>query len=152
MKKAVMIYNPNSGLDDLFKKKDRLDTKKCISIFEKYGYEVEIYRTKYPGHAKEIVSTLPSNVDFVVSVGGDGTFNETMTGNFLRKKRIVVSHSADMKLHYPAFFRIFFRKKFDHICAVFIKLLFCKVFLISALCKDLFDFILARLNVGYIRK
>ena len=92
MKKAVMIYNPNSGLDDLFQKRNKLDIKKCISIFEKYDYEVKIYKTKYSGHAKEIVSTLPNDIDFVVSVGGDGTFNETMTGNFLRKKRIVVSH------------------------------------------------------------
>ena len=92
MKKAVMIYNPNSGLVDLFRNKNKIDIKRCVRIFEKYGYQVELYKTKYSGHTCEIVSSLEENIDFVVSVGGDGTFNEAMTGNFSRKNKLVMSH------------------------------------------------------------
>ena len=35
---------------------------------------------------------MPEEIDLVISVGGDGTLNEVMTGNFLRKKRLVIAH------------------------------------------------------------
>ena len=47
--------------------------------------------TCHKGHAKEIVQQL-SFVDLVVSVGGDGTFNEIMTGNFNRNQPLLLSH------------------------------------------------------------
>ena len=56
-----------------------------------YDYEPEIIFSKYKGHITEIVSKL-DNVDLVITLGGDGTFNEAMTGNFKRKKRLLLSH------------------------------------------------------------
>lgn len=81
-----MIYNPNSGHTlngDMLKSAKR--------IFPEYGYNLKIVPTQYAGHAKEIVSHL-DYVDLVVSVGGDGTFNEVVTGNMQRKDRLIVAN------------------------------------------------------------
>lgn len=86
MKKCVIIYNPLSGKKVKFK---------YLSQFEKmlnnYGYEVEIIHTEYKGHTTEIVKSLEP-VDLVLSIGGDGTFNESITGNYMRKDRLVCAH------------------------------------------------------------
>ena len=86
MKNCIIIYNPNSGhtMDD-----DNLKSVK--TILPKYGYNVKIIPTKYAGHAKEIVSHL-EQCDLVISVGGDGTFNEVVTGNMQRKNRLLVAN------------------------------------------------------------
>lgn len=86
MKNCVVIYNPNSGKTV---KKDF--TEKFTNILKDYNYDVEFIKTKYKGQAKEIVEEI-KNADLVISIGGDGTFNEIMTGNFLRKERIVLAH------------------------------------------------------------
>ena len=92
MRKAVLIYNPHSGLATKKRKKQMAEFTKYSDLFHKYGYQLETYKTKYHGHAREIVKNLPDDIDLVVSIGGDGTFNEAMTGNFERKKRILISH------------------------------------------------------------
>ena len=86
MKNCIIIYNPNSGKG--IKEKDML---KFEEILNEYDYNMNIIKTEYKGHAKEIVKNL-KNTDLVISIGGDGTFNESMTGNFERKKRILISH------------------------------------------------------------
>ncbi len=87
MKKCVVIYNPNSG------KKNKKDfTNKFLDILKKYNYDAEIIPSKHRGHIIEIVKDLPEDIDLVVSLGGDGTFNESMRGNFRREKRLVLSH------------------------------------------------------------
>ena len=87
MKNCVVIYNPNSG--HIFKAKYLKEYK---NILNKHKYNVKLIGTEYHGHAKEIVSHLDSNTDLVISMGGDGTFNEVMTGNLERKKRLVLAH------------------------------------------------------------
>ena len=86
MKKCILIYNPNSG---------RVKIKKYLpeiqKILNKYDYESEVIPTKYKNHATEIVNNLPQ-VDLVMSFGGDWTFNEVMTGNFQRKKKLLLTH------------------------------------------------------------
>lgn len=91
MKKAVFIYNPNSGKKTMKKIKDVADFKKIEKMFNSYNYEVTFMETKYANHANEIVSKL-DNTDLVVSLGGDGTFNEVVTGNSKRKDRLLVTH------------------------------------------------------------
>jgi len=86
LKKCIIIYNPNSGHREV--KKYLPDIEKLLN---KKDYEVEIYATKHKGHAIEIVSNLPK-VDLVMSFGGDGTFNEVMTGNFKRKEKLLLTH------------------------------------------------------------
>lgn len=86
MKKCLVIYNPNSGK---YNKEDTLP--KIEKILKDYNYDSKVFETKYKGHAIEIVSTC-ENYDLVISIGGDGTFNEVMTGNFKRKERLVLCH------------------------------------------------------------
>lgn len=91
MKKAIFIYNPNSGKKTRKKIKAVADFKKIKAIFTTYDYDVTFIETKYQGHARKIVRELPP-LDLVISVGGDGTYNEVMSGNFERKQRLVLSH------------------------------------------------------------
>ena len=87
MKKSVLICNPNSGKNN----KDVL-AQKCKNLLKEYGYSVDIMFTKYAGHAKKIIADLPETIDLVISLGGDGTFNEVVTGNLKRKKKLLLTH------------------------------------------------------------
>lgn len=86
MKTCAVIYNPVSGKKNNFK---------YLSQFQKilldYGYQSTIYYTEYKKHAVKLVSELEP-VDLVLSIGGDGTFNEVVTGNYMRKKRLICAH------------------------------------------------------------
>lgn len=86
MKKCVVIYNPMSG-----RKKCIKYIPKIMDIIKTYDYDVESIPTEYSGHATVIVENL-NHVDLVMSIGGDGTFNEVITGNLRRKKKITLSH------------------------------------------------------------
>ena len=86
LKKCVVIYNPNSGHKEVKKY-----LKEIEKLLLKKDYETEIHATKYRGHAIEIVKNLPK-VDLIMSFGGDGTFNEVMTGNFYRKEKLLLTH------------------------------------------------------------
>ena len=86
MKKCVVIYNPNSGHT---LKKKMIPTYKAL--IEKYDYKVQFIPTQYKGHAKETVQHI-GYVDLIMSMGGDGTFNEIVYGNSLRKNQLVLAH------------------------------------------------------------
>ena len=86
LKKCVVIYNPHSGRHV----KDKF-LPQFEKILEKYGYESKIIHTEYKGHTTEIVKNLEP-VDLVLSIGGDGTFNESIRGNCMRKERLVCAH------------------------------------------------------------
>lgn len=86
MKKCLIVYNPNSG-----KYNKEVTLPKIEKILNEYDYSVIIEKTKYKGDATSIVANI-DKCDLVVSIGGDGTFNEVMTGNFMRKDRIVLCH------------------------------------------------------------
>ncbi len=87
MKKCVLIYNPNSGL---IPRENILN--KLKKIVNSYDYSCDVYLTNHKGHTSEIVSSLPDDTSLVISIGGDGTFNEAMTGNFKREKKLVLAH------------------------------------------------------------
>lgn len=86
MKNCVVIFNPNSG--NSLKSEDIFI---CRKYLKEYGYIPRFMPTQYAGHAKEIVSHI-DKIDVVFSIGGDGTFNEVVTGNLLRKDRLVLCH------------------------------------------------------------
>ena len=86
MKNCIVIYNPNSG--NTLKNDDMVICKKLLN---EYGYVPKLVPTQYAGHAKEIVSHI-EKIDVIFSVGGDGTFNEVVTGNLLRKERLILCH------------------------------------------------------------
>ncbi len=87
MKKCAVIYNPYSG-----KKSKEKFLDKFLKILTDKGYDPVLYHSKYKGHIIELVRDLSDDTLLVISLGGDGTFNEAMRGNFRRKKRLVLSH------------------------------------------------------------
>lgn len=86
MKKCVVIYNPKSGK----KRKENFfdDIQKTLA---KYNYDSKIIITEYAGHAEFLTETM-EECDLLISIGGDGTFNEVMTGNFRREQMLLLAH------------------------------------------------------------
>jgi len=75
MKKMLFIMNPISG-----QKKAAKYLPEIISLFNRAGYEVITYITGCQGDATRMAALRGGDVDLVVCCGGDGTFNETITG------------------------------------------------------------------------
>lgn len=87
MKKCVVIYNPNSG-----KNIKENFIPEFIKVLNAHNYDVNFIYTKYKYHAFKIIDEIPDDTDLVISLGGDGTFNEIVTGNLKRKHRLLLSH------------------------------------------------------------
>lgn len=87
MDTCVVIYNPKSGR----KKLNMMEFDKFKKILNDYNYTSRIIFTEYRGHAQKLVREL-ENVDLVISIGGDGTFNEAVRGNIGRKKQLLHAH------------------------------------------------------------
>lgn len=51
-----------------------------IAIFNRGGYDVTVHMTEDRGDATKVVKRLAKDMDMVVCCGGDGTFNETVSG------------------------------------------------------------------------
>lgn len=75
MKKMLLIMNPVSG-----QKKANKFLPEIVSLFNRADYEVITYMTGCQGDATRMASLRGGDVDLVVCCGGDGTFNETITG------------------------------------------------------------------------
>ena len=75
MKKMLFIVNPISG-----QKKALKFLPEIISLFNRADYEVITYMTGAQGDATRMAALRGGDVDLVVCCGGDGTFNETITG------------------------------------------------------------------------
>lgn len=86
MKTCELICNLESG-----KGIKRKNIEEIIKKIEKYGYKTNLYLTEKNGDAKEYVKNL-KQVDLVLSIGGDGTFNEIVSGNYERKDKLLLSH------------------------------------------------------------
>lgn len=86
MKTCELICNLESG-----KGIKKRDLKGIYKKLEKHGYQTNLYVTQKSGDAKEHIETL-EHADLVLSIGGDGTFNEIVTGNYQRKEKLVLSH------------------------------------------------------------
>lgn len=86
MKTCELICNKESGKGI---KAETLD--KIIRKIESHGYKANLYITQKKGDAKEYVKNLET-ADLVLSIGGDGTFNEVVSGNQQRKEKLVLSH------------------------------------------------------------
>jgi len=86
MKECILICNLESGKGIKQKNIDQIKT-----TIEKYEYKTKLYITKKSGDAKHIVKNA-KKVDLVLSIGGDGTFNEIVSGNYERKEKLLLSH------------------------------------------------------------
>lgn len=86
MKKCAVVYNPESG-----RPKDKKDIGNLPEILSVNGYETIMCPTKGPKDAVNIIKNLSDDIDLVVCCGGDGTLNEGVTGNLLRKKKLLMT-------------------------------------------------------------
>ncbi len=75
MKKLLFLVNPCAG-----KRRANPLLAQIIDIFNRGGYEVIAYMTACRGDATRIVRQRGADVDRIVCCGGDGTFNETISG------------------------------------------------------------------------
>jgi len=75
MKRMLFIMNPFAG-----QKKANKFLPEIIGIFNRAGYEVVAHMTEGQGDAARVVEQRAHTMDLIVCCGGDGTFNETVTG------------------------------------------------------------------------
>jgi len=82
--KCLIIYNPNSG-----KALHGHVLSQYRKILHKNGYLVDVIKTKYCLHAADVVANA-NDYDIVFSIGGDGTLNEVVKGNYLREEPLTI--------------------------------------------------------------
>ena len=75
MKKMLFVMNPYSGMRRASKY-----LADIIALFNEADYEVIAHMTRGQGDAIQIVKNRAKDMDLIVCCGGDGTFNETVTG------------------------------------------------------------------------
>ncbi len=75
MKKILFIINPKAG-----KTRSRSSLFDAAAIFSEAGALVRIRLTKKQGDARCFAAEEAADYDLVVCAGGDGTFNETVSG------------------------------------------------------------------------
>lgn len=74
-KKLLLIVNPFSG-----KKLANKHLVDIISVFSKNNFETLTFITTSRGNATDLAKEYANKVDKVVCIGGDGTFNEVVSG------------------------------------------------------------------------
>ncbi|MBI9009974.1 MAG: diacylglycerol kinase family lipid kinase [Tenericutes bacterium] len=88
MKKVMLIYNPKSGNQKFDRNLDFV----IKTLKEKYD-DILVCKTNAQGHATDFArEACEKNVDLVVIVGGDGTFNETVNGLMEYEKRPIIGY------------------------------------------------------------
>ena len=75
-KKLLLIINPVSGM-----RLGAIYTPKIVSTLSDGGYDVFLMMTTKRGDAKIWAETYGKDFDLIVACGGDGTFNEVVSGN-----------------------------------------------------------------------
>ena len=75
LKKLLFVLNPYAGM-----RKASKALTDILAVFNRADYDVHMYVTAEPGDAVGAVAKLAPGMDMVVCSGGDGTFNETVTG------------------------------------------------------------------------
>ena len=75
MKKMLFVMNPYSGM-----RRANKYLADIITLFNQADYEVVVHMTRGQGDATEIVKNKAKEMDLIVCCGGDGTFNETVSG------------------------------------------------------------------------
>jgi len=87
MKKLLFILNPCAGM-----KKASRSLPDILSVFNRADYDVRVYITDQQGDAVRAVKELAGDMDLVVCCGGDGTFNETISGVLERGLQLPVGY------------------------------------------------------------
>lgn len=87
MKKIAIVYNPESG-----KHNNHRFINYVSKLMDKYKFNDMYCPTQRKGDATEIIKNLPNDLDMVLVAGGDGTLNEAINGNCLRKERLTLAY------------------------------------------------------------
>lgn len=75
MKKLLLVVNPRAG-----QKKARRYLADIVDVFNRAGYTVVTHMTEGQGDGERAVARHAPDMDIIVCCGGDGTFNETVSG------------------------------------------------------------------------
>lgn len=75
MKRMLLVINPFAGTKKIVKY-----TMQVVEIFNRAGYDVSVHVTESVGDAARVVEERAGGMSLVVCAGGDGTFNETISG------------------------------------------------------------------------
>ena len=75
MKKMLFLLNPMAGM-----RKANKALAEILSVFNRANYHVQVYITAGPQDGIFATKSFAHDKDLVVCCGGDGTFNETVTG------------------------------------------------------------------------
>ena len=75
MEKLLLIYNPNSGT-----RKSARHLSEVCEVFTEGGYLVTALPTLKRGDATEYVERFGHDYNFIAVMGGDGTYNEVVSG------------------------------------------------------------------------
>lgn len=87
MKKLLLVVNPCAG-----QRKAKKHLAEIISVFNRSGYTVITHITEGSGDGEQAVISYAPQMDLIVGCGGDGTFNETVSG--------VLKSGADIPIGY----------------------------------------------------
>lgn len=88
MQKILVIHNPYSGKQKHIQK----TIKEMKKIAFNNGYDIEFIKTTKKHDATKIIQNVNEQYDIVLSMGGDGTFNEVVTGNVKRDTPFLLGH------------------------------------------------------------
>jgi len=75
LKRMLFVINPYAGM-----RKASKMLPEILAVFNRADYDVHVYVTAQQGDGIGAVERLAPGMDLVVCCGGDGTFNETVTG------------------------------------------------------------------------
>ena len=75
MKRLLLIMNPAAGT-----KKANPHLAEILSVFNQAGYACLSFMTRRQGDGTELAARYAGQADLVVCIGGDGTFNEVISG------------------------------------------------------------------------
>ena len=75
MKRMLFIMNPYAG-----QRKANRYLADILTVFNRAGYEVLVHMTAGTGDAARITQEKAGEMDLITCCGGDGTFNETVSG------------------------------------------------------------------------
>jgi len=75
MKKLLLVINPCAGM-----RKANRHMAEIIEILNRGGWDTTVYVTQARGDAQKVTADRATEFDLVVCCGGDGTFNETVSG------------------------------------------------------------------------
>jgi len=74
-KKMLFFVNPNAGHAEI-----RANLMEVLQIFTLGGYDVTVHPTSHAREITEVIASVGERYDMIVSTGGDGTLNETVSG------------------------------------------------------------------------